>query len=177
MSYFVGLDLSLTGTGVCVRPGDGSSDDGVVLVLVQTKPQKCLGDTYLRLRQIVAKVTDHVPSGSKVCVEGPSYGSVNGHQHDRSGLWWMIYEQLNGLGCEIVSVPPTSRAMYATGKGNAGKDSVLAAMVRKHPSLLINDNNIADAVALCDMACRFYAHPVDPDLPETHMRAMKGIKS
>lgn len=170
MTTYCGIDLSLTSTGVCVR-----YEDETVTRLVTSKPAKTLDQTIDRLRYLTETVTGLVPRYAHVAVEGPSYGSTTGHQHDRSGLWWLVVDALNRQRATIVSVPPKTRAMYATGNGSAGKDAVLAAMIRKHPLLPINDNNVADAVALCDIAARYFGHPVD-DLPETHTRAMKGIR-
>lgn len=170
MRAVVGLDLSLTGTGVCIRDGETTETE-----LFVTKPERSTLGTWQRLASIASTVCVLVPNGSLVCVEGPSYGSRNGHQHDRSGLWWLVVSMLYECGCTVIVCPPTSRAMYATGKGNAPKDAVLAAMIRKHPELDITNNNVADAVALCDIASRYAGQPVDPDLPQTHTRAMKGI--
>jgi hypothetical protein len=97
-----------------------------------------------------------------------------GHPHDRSGLWWLVYDMLAAKSCTVVSVAPTSRAKYATGKGNAGKDAVLAEVIRKHLDLDIRSNDVADAVILDDIARRLSGQPADTP-PATHLKAMEGI--
>jgi Holliday junction resolvasome RuvABC endonuclease subunit len=166
-----GLDLSLTGTGICVTA------EGVrTIARISTKPTDTLAGTHRRLLRIVADIEAYVPRGSLVCIEGPSMASKYGHPHDRSGLWWLVADMLYRHSCKVVAVPPTSRAKYATGKGNAGKDAVFAAAIRKHGMLAIDSNDVADAVILDDMANRLNGTPVD-DPPATHLKAMEGIRS
>lgn len=165
-----GIDLSLTSTGICVT-GDGER----YIRRIQTKAVPDLRATRRRLLSISAEIEGMVPRGSYVCIEGPSMASKFGHPHDRSGLWWLVVDMLMRNSCTVVSVPPTSRAKYATGKGNAAKDAVLAAVIRKHPDLPIVCNDVADAVALDDMANRFNGTPLD-DPPATHLKALEGVK-
>lgn len=164
-----GLDLSLTSTGICVTVAGER-----YIRRVQTKPAPGLRSTRKRLLSITAEVEKMVARGSYVCVEGPSMASKFGHPHDRSGLWWLVVDMLMRNSCTVVSVPPKSRAKYATGNGNAAKDAVLAAVIRKHPDLPIVCNDVADAVALDDIANRLNGTPLD-DPPATHLKAMEGI--
>jgi hypothetical protein len=161
-----GLDLSLAGTGVAV-----TEDGQRTINRISTKPTADLSGTHKRLLSIVAAIEHLVPRGSLVCIEGPSMASKFGHPHDRSGLWWLVADMLYRNSCTIVSVPPTTRAKYATGKGN---DLVFAAVIRKHPALPINSNDVADAVILDDIANRLNGTPLD-DPPATHLKAMEGI--
>ncbi|HEY8296341.1 MAG TPA: hypothetical protein VIG41_13440 [Micrococcaceae bacterium] len=169
MTTTAGLDLSLTGTGVAITV-DGQRS----IARISTPPTADLSGTHKRLLKIVDAVEHLVPRGSLVCIEGPSMASKFGHPHDRSGLWWLVADMLYRNSCRIVAVPPTTRAKYATGKGNAGKDAVFAAVIRKHPDLPINSNDVADAVILDDIANRLNGTPLDSP-PETHLKAMEGI--
>jgi crossover junction endodeoxyribonuclease RuvC len=67
-----------------------------------------------------------------VVIEAPSFGSQYGHPHDRSGLWWMVMDSLMTSRYDVAQVPPTVRAKYGTGKGNAPKDQVLTDVVRRY---------------------------------------------
>lgn len=147
-----GIDISLTGTGVAVTRFDGER----VVVEIGSKPDDgTLPGELARLTEMAERITNLIPAGSVVCIEGTAYGSRDGKQHSRSGLWWMVVNRLAQHQCTVMSIPPTMLKKRATGKGNASKDLVLAATVRKHPDLPICTNNQADAVVLDDLAQEF----------------------
>jgi hypothetical protein len=58
-------------------------------------------------------------------------------------------------------VPPTSRAKYATGKGNAKKDMVVASAIVMFGEKLVIDDNAADAMFLAAMGARYIGNPID----------------
>jgi Holliday junction resolvasome RuvABC endonuclease subunit len=122
-----------------------------------------------RLDEIIGRVTTFVQtarpgevatvraSQTFVVVEGPLYNvpkvkmgdgtkipSLRGY-HERAGLWWMIVHRLWRLGIPVAIASPANVKLFATGKGNAAKDRVLAAAVRKFPEIESND----EADALC----------------------------
>ena len=101
-----------------------------------------------------------------------------GSAHDRSGLWWMTVDMIaaRGLGFPLV-VPPTVRAKYATGKGNAGKDEVLAAVIRRYPAAQVNNNDEADALVIAAIAARLGGDPIEESLPVAHLDALKTLRS
>lgn len=173
MTTTAGLDLSLAGTGVCVTRSNG----GRYIYRFATKPTTDLNGTHRRLVTIVDWIRDVVPAESLVCIEGPSMASKFGHPHDRSGLWWLVAHMLYSRDCQVIAVPPNTRAKYATGKGNASKDAVFAQVIRTHMGLGIQSNDVADAVVLDDIANRLTGHPVDDDLPALNLTALKGIAS
>lgn len=169
----VGLDLSLTSTGIAVSTPGLKPWCGVI----ESAGKK--GDPwetrYKRLSNILYRIMPVVPECALVVIEAPSYGSVTGHQHDRSGLWWMIYDLLVGTTRTVVPVEPTIRAKYATGKGNSGKDAVLAAAVRRYPNIDINTNDEADAVILMAIGCRLTGAPIDDPLPAANLAALDKL--
>lgn len=55
---------------------------------------------------------------------------------------------------EYKGVSPSEVKKHATGKGNAGKDQMVAAAVSKWPSRKIGDDNMADALWILDLAER-----------------------
>jgi crossover junction endodeoxyribonuclease RuvC len=109
-----------------------------------------------------------------VVVEGPSYASTSPHTHDRAGLWWLVVGRLLNCGHRVAIAPPSSRAKYGTGKGNAGKDLVLASVVRRYPDVEVTGNDEADALLLAAMGARRLGAPID-DLPKTHLAALSGV--
>ena len=108
-------------------------------------------------------------------VEQPAYSQTGGSHHDRSGLWWLIVATLREWGFDVVEVTPGGVKKYATGKGNASKDQVLAAVVKRYPQADITDNNIADAWVLAAMGARALGYEVD-SLPQVNLAAMDAVR-
>ena len=181
----VGIDLSLTSTGLADSYGQTRR--------VQTKPAGTgVAEVLARLHTISEAVSNFAnvyvvdpaywePSPALVVVEGPSFASTGGQQHTRSGLWWMAVDAVNDYGIvndppiPILVVPPTTRAMYAAGKGNAGKDEVLASAIKRYPAWDITGNDIADAVVLCAIGARLLGQPIEGSLPKANLRALDKL--
>lgn len=159
----VGIDPSLSETGF-VRI-DGNRDHGQII------PSAPAGDAwaarYARLSGIAATLVDLTPPGSLVVIEAPAYSRVQGHVHDRSGLWWTLYRALV-MQRQAVMYPVTvqHRMRYATGKGTAKKDEVLAAAIRRYHWADIRNNNVADAYLLADIGARLDGHSLVPSVPK-----------
>lgn len=192
----VGLDLSLTSTGVARIDTDAET---VKLDTVTSKPAKNLGrhggvlpptldQRHGRLHNLRREIGLCAHDADLIVVEGPSYGSKTGQQHDRSGLWWLVVDWLSnepgngGWGISVVEVPPANRIKYATGKGRADKDAVLAAVIRRYPDVVVGGNDEADALVLAAMGARHLGHPIEPSqpgcvrgLPLTHLAAMDHV--
>ena len=177
----VGADLSLTSTGLADSRGRTGR--------VRTKPSSDLPATVRRLASISREVhtfatfTEDVGvDGAKyapdlaalVVVEGPSFASTGGQQHTRGGLWWSVVDALHWTDLPILVVPPSTLKTYACGRGNAGKDEVLAAVVKRYPAWDVTGNDIADAVVLAAIGARLLDHPID-DLPKSHLRALAKV--
>lgn len=175
----IGVDPSLTGTGVCMmddRDGAGPVDIQVMRVKSAGKRDDSLAVRRKRLGTIayeVAALADQLEP-DLVVIEAPAYGAPGGSMHDRSGLWWLMVYVL-GTRHRVVEVSPTARVKYGTGKGNAPKDQVLAAVVRRYPLVPVDDNNQADALLLAAMGMRHFGHQVD-SLPDTHLAAMDKVR-
>lgn len=150
----VAVDTSLTSTGI-------ASSDGWVS-RVRSKPtSRLLGDREARLREIVDTVLltmQHRGMPDLVVVEAPMYAGTKSSAsvHDRAGLWWLLVSQVRGAGVPVVEIPPTCRVKYACGKGNASKDEVMAAAIRRYPQYEISGNDVADGVVLVQMALDHY---------------------
>jgi crossover junction endodeoxyribonuclease RuvC len=174
----VGLDLSLTSTGVAVATPNGAITDRITSKPV---PNATLTDRAERLRFLQHQIRGHVTHADLVIIEGPSYGSTTPHQHDRAGLWWLVVADLRNLAYQVVEVPPSTRMRYATGRGNANKDDVLSAVIRRYPHVDVNGNDEADALILAAMGARHLGLPLEgkvlagPILPLTHLAAMDAV--
>ncbi|MED5362248.1 MAG: hypothetical protein VX760_06850 [Actinomycetota bacterium] len=112
----LGLDLSLTSTGICVDDNEGIAFH-----------------SYCEDTQRLTDIRDYVLkislAGNVKCVimEGYSYGSRT-RAHALGELGGVMKVALDEAWIPYVIVPPTSRAKFATGRGNAGKAEVISAV-------------------------------------------------
>lgn len=173
-STVVGLDLSLTGTGLA-----RVSEDGLQVKRISSigSADATLVERSVRLKSMIDRILTWTGEPGLVAIESPAYHSASGHTHDRSGLWFGVVSALLDQGVIVAEVPPATLKKYATGKGNVNKDAMIAAMVRRFPDVDINDNNIADAVALGCVAARLLDHPIDGELSQARGQAWKTITS
>ena len=178
---YIGIDPSLTRTAVCIIEDDGS----VTMRQKGTtgRATATFADRLTRIADIACWTFDVVNNEGghlhQWAIEGPSIGSKNAAAaHDRSGLWWLMVDMVasNGNGLPLV-VPPTVRAKYATGKGNAGKDEVLAAVVRRYDFAPVENNDQADAFVIAAIAARLGGNPIEESLPAAHLDALKTLRS
>lgn len=181
--FVVGLDLSLTGTGLA----ELDLETGTIEVETHgTKGKR--GDSYGKRGDRLNGMADYIVSWimagpdnpSLVVVEAPSYGSQNGSQHDRSGLWWLVVGRLQAFGIPLAYVAPKSRAKYATGDGRSGKDVVMAHVIERYTHLLgdssIRNDNEADAVTLAAIGARLLNAPVEETMPEDNLKVIGGVE-
>lgn len=157
----VGLDLSMTDTGIAAVLSDGT----ILTDHITSKGRKdaTVAEKADRFLHLVDLITGHplIPiMPVSIVVEGPSYASVGSAAHDIAGFWWLVVTRLIGLGTLHIATPATLKK-YATGKGNASKDEVVAAVVRRYPQADVTNNNVADAVVLAAIGARHVGHSVD----------------
>jgi crossover junction endodeoxyribonuclease RuvC len=157
----IGVDLSLTATGIATING------------AETISTKFDGYELNRFRAIVARVSLICEHADLVMLEGLSYGSHTGKAAERGALHWMVRDQLDLADVPVAIVPPTSRARYATSKGNAGKDAVMIACVQRIP-IMVTNNNEADAAILLTMGLDHLGHPL-VTMPAHHRAALNGV--
>ena len=135
-----GIDLSLTSTGVCIN--------GNPLAI----------SSKLRGAERLCEIRDRLIEKLKfantkiVALEGYSYSSRFSLAHSIGELGGVIKVALMEAGIEVVVIPPTNRAKFATGRGNASKDDVVAAVlaitpIEKQPGL----DDLCDAWVLEQM--------------------------
>lgn len=113
----VGLDLSLTATGICDERGPrvfSSKKRGM--------------DRLCDIRTAIADAVS-APVASLVIVEGYSYASHN-QAHQLGELGGVIRHYLHISGVPYVDVPPATLKKFATGKGNANKSAMGLAAAR-----------------------------------------------
>lgn len=116
MPTVVGLDLSLTSTGISY---------GEVSTSYSSKfkgPQR-LADISQEIASILIELDEPI-----VIIEGYSFGSRNSQAHAIGELGGVIRLTLWNLHIPYVEIPPTVRAKFATGKGNAAKTEVMSSV-------------------------------------------------
>ncbi len=160
----VGLDLSLTATGV-------ADEFGTRTIKVKSTGMKRLSE----LQSEIMLATGWPYHTDLVAIEGYSMGTArqNSHAHALGELGGVVRLALWEAGIPYVDVPPASLKRYATGKGNAGKAEVLIAAV-KRLGYLGHDDNEADAAWLRAMALDHYGEPVVA-MPASHRVALAAI--
>jgi Holliday junction resolvasome RuvABC endonuclease subunit len=166
----IGLDLSLTSTGV---------SDGQSVHAIQTTPDECLEARLDRLvRGVVSfalsptQWTDDFPQGRNAdlaVIEAPAWSKASQTGHEElSALRVMVRHRLWRLGVPYALVPPTTLKLYTTGYGKATKQQMVAAIDTRHGTNLaghlVKDGryDMADAYALAAMGYDHAGHPLLP---------------
>jgi crossover junction endodeoxyribonuclease RuvC len=151
----VGLDLSLTGTGVCVL-----TDSGHSLYTIKSKPSgnKHL-DELLRLKDIVSGIEDILIDQEDdvdlVAIEGLAFMARNTSALVQlAGLNYLVRSLLHDMKKDFTLVAPSSLKKFATGKGNGTKDLVMLEIYKKY-GITVLDNNQGDAFILAQVARAF----------------------
>jgi len=115
------LDLSLSSTGWA--RWDGSTVSSGVL--------EGPGTGMERVEAIRARVESLAYGVDVAAVEGYSYASRGRSIVSLGELGGVIRHWFFTVGLPVLEVPPACRCKYACGKGNASKDAVLVAAVRR----------------------------------------------
>ncbi len=145
---FIGIDLSLTGTGVVYLNKDKDERK-----LIKSSPPKIKTPTTELERLMVIRNKITITKEAKlVAIEGIAFMSRNSTSTSQlSAINYMVREKLYNLGVPFVIVAPTSLKKFVTGKGNAGKDIVMLEAYKRW-NVSITDNNICDAYGLAKIA-------------------------
>jgi Holliday junction resolvasome RuvABC endonuclease subunit len=115
----MGLDLSLTSTGYSVAGTTG------VISSSHKGPERLI---ELRNTFVDLLVSESV---SIVAIEGYSFASRNSQAHSIGELGGVIRVELFSREIPFVVIPPTCRAKFATGRGNASKNEVISSVSAK----------------------------------------------
>lgn len=159
------LDLSLTATG-------WARSDGTSGVL---SPPKGHDRGMARLSWIRASVLTLSKCTDLVVIEGYSFGAKGNAVINLGELGGVIRLAFYSIDKPYVELPPSCVKLFATGKGNAKKDEVLGAAIRKL-SYQRSDHNEADALWLLEMAHTRYGDLYPSKLSEVTKRALAKIE-
>ncbi len=154
MTAAVGLDISLSATGVAAIAHPSTASTPNVPHLRTVRPARTYPATYAgRAQRIEAQagaVIAALPSRvALIVVEGlplnmPSWGDLD----LRCALWWRVVGRLARLGIPVAEINPGTLKKFATGNGRADKAQVIAAMRALWPYAAVRNDNEADALSL-----------------------------
>lgn len=156
MTRAVGIDLSLTGTGLAAIT---TSATGPVLDVQTVKSagrkDDTLHDRHNRIYQIAQQVSRYALVADLVLIEGPSFMSKGGSNWDRAGLWWAVVDLLMLDQHRVAIAPPTVVKKFAAGKGNADKTAVAGGIVRLWgEACKASNDNEYDALTMATMGAQ-----------------------
>lgn len=155
----IGLDLSLTCTGVALPDG----------TCIRLRPSRCGVERLAWYREQIRTLT--VADIDLVVIEDYAFSQRGAHSHELGELGGVVRLQLHDFGVPFAAVVPSSLKKYATGKGNADKGAVLAAAIRRL-DYEGSSNDEADALWLRCMGLDQCGQYVVPPVPQTHRDAL-----
>lgn len=167
----VGLDPSLSSTGIALGPGLDAHT-------IVTKPGDygtTVAGRAARVTAIARRVIDLTEPGALVVIESPGFsrGAEPG-AHLRAGLWWLLIVELFDQGCEVIEVAPTTLKKFATGRGNADKADMRMALYQR-AGLDLRDDNQVDAWWLREVGLQLAGHPDALTLPKPQVAALARL--
>jgi hypothetical protein len=169
----LGLDLSITATGICTPTAELSTFRPTL-------------DGDARLWEIRNHVVSLLPGVELVAIEGPFVG--RGVTLPLAMLHGAVRVALISNSTPFLVVPPATLKTYATGRGNATKPDMRMELFKRttrtdphdtdehrtHGGLDIADDNQTDAWWLRALALDLAGAPV-LSLPQTHRRALDKL--
>lgn len=165
---FIGLDVSLTGTGLAVM--NSACDEEPFTTTIKTDAKS---PTIQRIRHVAQTISNARYTPEAVIIEGPSLASRFGKPHERAGLWWALYDIFYDVA-PIHIASPKSVKLFVAGRGDAKKPDMIRGIKRIYQNFS-GDDNQADAAGLLLMAMVHHGEAA-PDLDETHLKALGRVK-
>lgn len=148
MNHIIGLDLSLTATGLaryedgtttyCTVPGEGT---GLLRMIGIEK-------------DVLAKI---YPMVKLVVCEELAFTRNDPSSQERAGLAYFLRRNFFQNCVRYILVAPNTLKKFVTGKGNAEKSLMLREVYRRWDIAVDNDNE-ADAVGLCMIGACLLGH-------------------
>jgi crossover junction endodeoxyribonuclease RuvC len=162
----IGLDPSLTSPGIATPGG---------VTVLPTLPSD--RDDEDRLVVITQGVLAAAKGADLVIMEGLAFGAKGSAVTVLAGLHWAIRMTLRQAGIPYLVVPGSVPKKYVTGKGNANKDAVVAAVASRLGDQFeqmfdpnrkgLNDRVDAWALRQCAVA-HYTPDDVDVVMPSSH---------
>ncbi len=166
----IGLDLSLTGSGIASNLGwcdvVGQKD-------ITTMPLDGRLHAVDRLAEQILTLTQQP---DLVVIEQPAFSRAGAGSVERHALWWLVVRSLRSREVPVAEVTARGRIRYATGKGAGTKNVVVDAVARRFPHFETRGNdNLCDAVVLAAMGADHLGAPLAA-MPATHRAALDAVR-
>lgn len=147
---FIGIDPSLTGTGVCVLYIGENTPRYVTTVL--TKGLTGV-ERLIKIRDAVLTILTNTSLKAtivNVCIEGYGFGCRGNSIFNLGELGGILRVLLYEEGYGYINVPPTSLKKFITKSGNAKKEVMLEQVFRRWGvgSEVLRDDDQVDAFSL-----------------------------
>lgn len=165
----VGLDLSLTATGIASTLGwcglVGATDITKLPVWLRSDA----------LDELAEQVALQIGRPDLVVAEQVAAARAYGGASERAGLFWAITRRLRARNIPFAEVPPSVLKTYALGKGQGTKGAIVDAVARRWPAYDTHgDDNLCDAVVLAAMGADHLGQPIAA-MPAAHRRALGKV--
>jgi len=152
MLYFLGIDPSLTNSGLVVV----DSKSAVYLETKLTTSATGIERLFLLEKELI-KFLDNSPEFAFCCIEGPAH-HASGKLIDIGKWLGILHLTLYKRSITYIEVAPSQLKKYISGSGkNTGKETILLDIYKKY-SIEFRDSDIADAFVLAKIAHDLYLH-------------------
>ena len=147
MTAIIGLDLSLTSSGVAVKPALADNRKEKVFA-IPTTAKESIED---RWKKIALGIKHEVRAGDSCFIEDYAYGmpSQRSNLTTLAEVGGIIKFMLLNMGVPVFPVSPGTLKKWATGKGNAKKEDMKLAVYKKFGREFVTSDE-ADAFLLAD---------------------------
>jgi crossover junction endodeoxyribonuclease RuvC len=152
MNFFIGIDASLSSTGIVVLDGRGEIYSRMIISSKLTGTER-LKDLSKKTKEYLS---NFVPCRLiPVFLENYSFGSRAGQAFSIGEWGGVLRVLLNEMGFKVTGIAPTVLKKFITGKGNAKKEQMLLQTFKKFGQEFDN-NDICDAFGLALLCYKFF---------------------
>lgn len=149
MNCYMGIDPSLTGTGVFILNEDGSNSSCEIKTSLKGYENSLKRVDYIA-EQVVELINKHKPIG--ILMEDYFVGRQPMTVIKLAELGTVLRIRILENGNNFFVTKPSQLKKFVTGAGNCGKDLILKCVFKKW-NVDVSSNNIADACGMAYM-CR-----------------------
>ncbi|WP_397570618.1 crossover junction endodeoxyribonuclease RuvC [Schlesneria sp. T3-172] len=156
MNHVIGIDPSLSGTGVIVLTEAGSIASKTIVSTPPCGPSaQARMDRYEKMVWEIKKIGDAFKP-TMICIEGYAFGSNMPGANERVEYGGLLRYVLT-RSFRLIEVNPLSLKKWATGRGAGDKTALIAAMTAKY-GVQFGSSDEYDAYALARVALQIVGY-------------------